>query len=393
MINIKKNLFVLVIISFLFQIIKFYSFYEEYSAWQYGDWVINYQGGFVRRGLIGELFFQLYHLTKINLDFIILIFVSLIIIINSYFLIRSLKYIHHSYINVLIFLSPGFFLYSIMNSEIIGRKDILMIFVMSFFIFLEKKFNSKNLLILLILAITITCLSHSGFIFYTPYLLFLFVLIKLNRKELIKIFEIILLLSLLFLLLILIYFNQGTKIHVEEICLSAKNFVSEQCTLHGQIQFLQNDVKMYVNEKKTTGIDYFQSTFVYLIFFILTNFFLGLKLYKSKFKLSNYSLNKINPIFIFILLFLVTIPIYVLGLDWGRYIFISYSCSFYIFIYCFKENLFLSKYDIKINKYFYYVIIIFYSFFWTVPFYNATNFKLIFKQPIKSIVKYIDSNG
>ena len=146
-------------------------------------------------------------------------------------------------------------------------------------------------------------------------------------------------------------------------------------------------------KKKTTGIDYFQSTFVYLIFFILTNFFLGLKLYKSKFKLSNYSLNKINPIFIFILLFLATIPIYVLGFDWGRYIFISYSCSFYIFIYCFKENLFLSKYDIKINKYFYYVIIIFYSFFWTVPFYNATNFKLIFKQPIKSIVKYIDSNG
>ena len=116
-------------------------------------------------------------------------------------------------------------------------------------------------------------------------------------------------------------------------------------------------------------------------------------MYKSKFKLSNYSLNKINPIFIFILLFLVTIPIYVLGFDWGRYIFISYSCSFYIFIYCFKENLFLSKYDIKINKYFYYVIVIFYSFFWTVPFYNATNFKLIFKQPIKSIVNYIDSNG
>jgi len=332
MINIKKNLFVLVIISFLFQIIKFYSFYEEYSAWQYGDWVINYQGGFVRRGLIGELFFQLYHLTKINLDFIILIFVSLIIIINSYFLIRSLKYIHHSYINVLIFLSPGFFLYSIMNSEIIGRKDILMIFVMSFFIFLEKKFNSKNLLILLILAITITCLSHSGFIFYTPYLLFLFVLIKLNRKELIKIFEIILLLSLLILLLILIYFNQGTKIHVEEICLSAKNFVSEQCTLHGQIQFLQNDVKMYVNEKKTTGIDYFQSTFVYLIFFILTNFFLGLKLYKSKFKLSNYSLNKINPIFIFILLFLVTIPIYVLGLI-GEDIFLSLTHVAFIYLF------------------------------------------------------------
>jgi hypothetical protein len=390
MINIKKSLFVLVIISFLFQIIKFYSFYEEHSVWQYGDWVINYQGGFVRRGLIGELFFQLYHLTKINLDLIILIFVSLIIIINSYFLIRSLKYIYHSYINVLIFLSPGFFLYSIMNSEIIGRKDILMIFVMSFFVFFEKKFNSKNLLILLILAITTICLSHSGFIFYTPYLLFLFFIIKLNRKETIKTFEIISLLGLLIFLLSLIYFNQGTKMHVEEICLSAKNFVSEQCTLHGQIQFLQNDLNTYLYEKKTTGVDYFKSTFVYTTFFILTNFFLGLKLCKSKFKTNHYSLNKINPILIFILLFLATIPSYILALDWGRYIFISYSCSFYIFIYCFKENLFLSKYDIKINKYLYYVIIIFYSFFWTVPFYNATNFKLILKQPISSIIKHID---
>jgi len=35
--------------------------------WQTGDWLINYQSGFVRRGLIGELFFMLSRLTGLNM--------------------------------------------------------------------------------------------------------------------------------------------------------------------------------------------------------------------------------------------------------------------------------------------------------------------------------------
>ena len=55
MINIKKSLFSIVAIVFLFQIIKYYSFYVEYSDWQYADWIINYQGGFIRRGYESSL--------------------------------------------------------------------------------------------------------------------------------------------------------------------------------------------------------------------------------------------------------------------------------------------------------------------------------------------------
>ena len=76
MINIKNFLFGLVLCASAFQIIRFYSFYLEYSAWQYSDWLINYQGGFVRRGLIGEFLFQLHKLTKINLGFLTFLFVT-----------------------------------------------------------------------------------------------------------------------------------------------------------------------------------------------------------------------------------------------------------------------------------------------------------------------------
>ena len=63
-----KNFFIgLLILAFIFQILKFYTFYEEYSDWQYADWLINYQGGFTRRGLIGELLIQTHYFLSINL--------------------------------------------------------------------------------------------------------------------------------------------------------------------------------------------------------------------------------------------------------------------------------------------------------------------------------------
>ena len=105
MINIKKSLYGIVLAVFIFQVVKFYSFYLEYSVWQYADWVINYQAGFVRRGLIGEILFRIYQLTSIDLDFLILAFVILIIMFSSYFLMRSIKYVAASYINLLIFFS------------------------------------------------------------------------------------------------------------------------------------------------------------------------------------------------------------------------------------------------------------------------------------------------
>ena len=129
MINIKKSLFLIISVVFLFQIIKYYSFYDEFSDWQYADWLINYQGGFIRRGLIGEILFRVHQITRIDLNFLVLLFIYSVYLFISYFLIRSIKYINNSRINTLIFLSPGFFLYPMMNSAVVGQKDILVIFI------------------------------------------------------------------------------------------------------------------------------------------------------------------------------------------------------------------------------------------------------------------------
>ena len=67
-----QNIFIigLLLFALIFIITNFYTYYQNKTAYEYADWLINYQGGFVRRGLIGEFLFQIYKITKINLGFL-----------------------------------------------------------------------------------------------------------------------------------------------------------------------------------------------------------------------------------------------------------------------------------------------------------------------------------
>ena len=77
----KKILDYLIGITVAIIIFNFYYTTKELSLGQYSDWLINYQGGFVRRGLIGEILYQIHNLTTIRLDLIIFFTVSLLYIL------------------------------------------------------------------------------------------------------------------------------------------------------------------------------------------------------------------------------------------------------------------------------------------------------------------------
>ena len=44
------------------------------NKYVYTDWLINYEGGFVRRGLLGQIIFEISNLFNIEISLIILIF-------------------------------------------------------------------------------------------------------------------------------------------------------------------------------------------------------------------------------------------------------------------------------------------------------------------------------
>tara|TARA_B100000575_G_scaffold145972_1_gene116494 strand:+ start:681 stop:1838 length:1158 start_codon:yes stop_codon:yes gene_type:complete len=379
----SRFLYLIILFCLVFQISKFYSFQLEYSAWQYIDWVINYQGGFVRRGLIGEFLFQIHNIINIDLDILIFTFVSFLYLIISFILVKIVKFLKNSQINTLIFLSPGFFLYPIMNSEIIGRKDILFIIVIAFFVFFERKLNNKILFSLLIFFIFFLSLSHSIFLFYTPYLFFLFFLIKSSRGTKINYFEIITFSICILVVFFLIYLNQGDKLIVSEICESVKKFVPPNCENHGQMFWLGKSAETHISVQDVKPNHFI----IYLSSLILVYFFIFIKFYNSSFKIKNLNINKINPALVLLILFFFTLPAYYLGSDWGRYISISFSGSIFIFIFCIKEKLFFRTYEIRLNKIFFMMLIFLYSFSWTFPFYHAEQIKFTFKKPILKIIE------
>ena len=391
----KKVLFFFILVALVFEISKFYSFTANYSPWQYSDWLINYEGGFVRRGFIGEILYLFHKLLFIDLDKIILFFVVSIYISISFFLFKSIQYIENNYENILIFLSPGFFIYPIMNSGVIGRKDILFIFCIAFFVFFEKKINNKYLFPSLIVAILILCFSHASFIFYSPYLIFLYFLIKQNRNLKIKKLEIFsIILTILITAISLQYFS-GSEIITKQICLSVKEFANKSCGIDDQLFWLGMPFDIRIPRQLNFYKALFPNNlFVYTLSTILVFFFISIRLKNSKF--NNLILNSkfITPFFIFILLFIFTSPVYFLSIDWGRYIYLSYSATFFIYIFCLKEKILtFKKYNFLwlhgLNKISLVLFISLFCFSWTFPFYDATSFKITLKKPIRSLLKKI----
>ena len=390
-----KNFFIgLLILAFIFQILKFYTFYEEYSDWQYADWLINYQGGFIRRGLIGELLLQIHHFLSINLDILVFCFVVFLYSILLILLIKSVKYLETSKIDTLIFLSPGFFLYPIMNSEVIGRKEILLFVILGSFVFLEKYLKDKYLLLITLISILVISLTHTGLLFFSQYLVFLYFIISLSRNKKISFYEILIIAIYLLVLFLFLSSSESSKSQVLEICNSVKDFVKNDCVNRGQFFWLYRPMTEYFDVKLTLDLE--SNFFIYSLSLFLVFVFISIKLYFSKFKSENNFLDVLNPFVIFLLLFVFTIPIYVVGIDWGRYISMSFFSTYFIYIYLIKQkmiffnskNSFLKK---KISKNLFFIFVFIYAFTWTFPFYGANSFKLTFKKPLISALKIINN--
>ena len=117
----KNNRFIdsLIFISTFVIILNFAYFVIEKSPVQYSDWLINYQGGFVRRGLPGEIFYQLNKFTNIPLDLIVFISISLLYIFFAINFVKLAKKIKFSFMNLLVFFSSLLFLYLLMEQIIL----------------------------------------------------------------------------------------------------------------------------------------------------------------------------------------------------------------------------------------------------------------------------------
>jgi hypothetical protein len=373
-------------LSSILIIINFFNFVIERSSVQYSDWLINYQAGFVRRGFIGEFYFKIYEILNIPLDVIVFFFVSSFYVFFSIILLKILKKTENNFLNKLILFSPISFFYPVMEQKISGRKDILFILSTLILVFFLEKIKFKNQKYLIIFLTLITTFSHSGFFVYIPIFFLVFIIInyKKNFKKLIK--ELFLTSLYCAVLFFLIIFNSSVpEKAIMDVCISIEKYLPN-CGNSDYISTLNWSLKYEIDlVRKLWGKENYIR--FYSVAFILANAPLIYAFYNSKIRLKPFS--RIEPLLVFVLISLITFPIYYIGADYGRYMHITYLSLMVIYFKSISNKfLIIKKKSKNFNKFLIFLIIFLFGFTWTIPHCCENDFKFIYKKPITKLIDY-----
>ena len=307
------NLFKIYIV-FLFLLSSFYlsAVYLSQVNNAMSEWVINYGGGFVRRGLVGEIIFQLSIFFKIKLreGFLILqILLYFFYYLIIYWLLSNFK---KNFIVYLAIFSPVFYSFGLYELEALGRKEILMYIFFSYNFYLFYKYKNINLnYIFTFLSLIILILNHESVIFY--YLFYLFFFIVIDKKKDFRFY--ILNLLLLFIIIFvsyLIYVNPHSSADNLEMCKRLFNTSDERCGLAAN--FTTANISRHINEVNWRFTDVINYIFIFIFGFIG----IFLLIYKSKLTNKFYILN-FNLFSILIFCSLPGLLLFLIAVDTGRW--------------------------------------------------------------------------
>ena len=375
--NIKKNwsnyfqIYVLALI--FFGIFFLYSKHDVGNDSSLSDWLINYEGGFVRRGLIGEIITNFSSVLSLKLRDSILIF-QLLFFVSYYFLIILFcKNLFHNRIIILAIFSPIFILYPVAEIEVLGRKElIIFVIFLSYLLFDIKSFKVQIIYKLILFPASILTWEPVFLFFSFIVLIDLFVF---EIKDFDKKFYYVLLSYLVSILIaIQIYLNpfpvenynvmrDFLKKEFGESCYMSCGFVGQQsANSFSELfrMFLEKFKFVYAIRYLIIIIVGFFPLYLLSIFSKVTN--KKQVLFISKFK---------NLFFPFLLAFLPSTVLYLVMYDWARVVHISYTFSVLTFLYLIKENFIelsnrkvQSSYISKIPKKFFIIVFFLFAFGW-----------------------------
>ena len=141
------------------------------GAYQTGDWLINYHGGFVRRGLFGSLFLGVFNNSLFQLWSLFLIQFLLYLIVFGFF-IRHLFRSRSNWFLTSLICSPAGIAFSGWDKFAFGRKEVLgyvvLILLVSRISKREIKLVSLILLVVAFLVYTIGVFSWEPLVFLAP---------------------------------------------------------------------------------------------------------------------------------------------------------------------------------------------------------------------------------
>ena len=418
MVNYNKNLWDKLYFYFLLLIITIFYTQLYYAAsneiigdkWAYDNLFINYSAGFVRRGLLGEVFLIINKIYNIGpLDFFpkvlfLLYFTQFIIFFKLVYKFRKYKL----FVTFLI-LSPSLLLFHIYEVNAVLSKDIfitLSILIHAFVVSNKTMSLSryKKILFFIIFPI-LTCniFIHENQIIFLSFHVLLTTYFLEESKKKYKNYDLLKSYFIFILPLLIILFS---SISYEKYLIINESIKQFDATLPNQVAgninlLIGGFIKWHFFYHDT--IDFIRLFFciifsLFLIYFVFHNLILKKTIYSKNFNINYY--------FYFIL---PTFVIFGLMLDHGRsiHLILMHMLSFYLVLefnhFKFEKNYYglLNNFVVKNLIY---IFLIFYLFFWYLPqgggFTGIGNFNSLFKSGLMEkflelfliIYNYIDLN-
>tara|TARA_Y100000996_G_scaffold409763_1_gene390970 strand:- start:56 stop:1291 length:1236 start_codon:yes stop_codon:yes gene_type:complete len=336
-INIKNYLKLYLI--FLASFVIFYLFFKHtvLNDSSISEWLINYKGGFTRRGLGGEILFNLSYIFDLKLRFSIFITQAFFHILYLYLVYLYFRNLKINIIQIFALFTPIFLLYPVSEIEVLGRKEmILFCFFISLMFFSEKTFSKNYLNFSTFFILPLVCLIWEQSILFAPYIAVLIIL-KNDFQSFKETFMGILITFFPAILsIVFIFLMPLSKEGHELMCDTLLETFNEQCYMSANLLISNTVYFDTLHIHQNANLSHYLR---YLGIFIVGFFPLHYLIYKSEFIFKdNFITKNFNLNRIFILLYLPSILLFSFGWDWGRWINILYTCSVLLYFYLYKNS-------------------------------------------------------
>ena len=376
----KFNSLFFLFITFIF-LTAVYWLYQKHTVSNdstISEWIINYQGAFTRRGIIGEICFQLADFFDLSLRFIIFLFQVFLYLIYSILVYYFIKGVPKNTLTIIAIISPLFLLYPIAEIEVLARKEIFIFIGFIIFLNLSNNRYSKNVpLIYIFFIFPILCLIWEPFVFF--FFFVTYIILLNNNKDSLKIITLKIFLSFSSSLLTIIIILLNT-ISVDEHLLMANTLMErfgETCYMSCSMLGYKTSIKAQyasVFDLLSYEVILRYSLIVLIGFSALLILTYNTKLKDKLFFLDSQIFKLVNSKNLFLTFIILLLPSLMLAAsmtDWGRVVNMAYTFSILTYIYLIKNELIDVKERILIfdnfyiyRKKFFILLLIIFAFGW-----------------------------
>lgn len=369
-INIKKQLLIYLLILFFFSVFHLYIKSSVGNDSTISEWLINYTGGFTKRGIIGEISIFFSRLFSTDLRDIIFYFQSIITGVYYILVFNFFKNIKCDRIFLLAIFTPIFLLYPVAEIEVLARKETFLFIII--LIYLTIPINNK-----ILINIGKLTLLPLGILIWEPLLFFILFWIATdiiyNKFEKLNFNFIKNLFTYLPTILLAGYItlNPLTIEEHTQMALILKSEFNEVCYM--SCHRLKTTSTILENFQHNSDKYSFEVFLRYFLIILIGFGPLFILLINSKLKSKNLFFFKYFKSLLVPFLFILSpvIVLFTMGGDWGRYVNIVYVFSIIFFISFYKNNLILldenklkRNYINKLSKRIFITIFIIFCFGW-----------------------------